>query len=243
MTARNPNQEKELGDKPLQILVADIFEKEQMITETIQEIQSIIESDQSGWKDEHDYIPLKKVLNRSKEENDIEDEKSYRQVTVKLHHRGLVLRRECVGKEIKTKRQFTIRQNQLLLSRIDARNGAIGIVTKEFDGAIISNDFWAFNIDNNIIDPEFLLYYTQSKKFLNDCDHSSTGTTHRKRLQDTLFLNQLLPLPNREIQHKIVSIIKKMDEIQKLQIQSEKEINITKTAVMNQMLGYRYSRN
>jgi len=44
-------------------------------------------------------------------------------------------------------RQWRVRTGQVLLSRIDARNGAIGLVPFELDDAIVTNDFWAFERD------------------------------------------------------------------------------------------------
>lgn len=41
-----------------------------------------------------------------------------------------------------TKKQFMINKGQFLISKIDARNGAYGIVPKELDGAIITGNFW-----------------------------------------------------------------------------------------------------
>ena len=80
------------------------------------------------------------------------DEKKYKLVTVKLNHKGIVLREEKLGSLIKSK-MYEVKEGDFILSGIDARNGAFGIVPKELDGAIVTNDFWYFDIDKNIVEP------------------------------------------------------------------------------------------
>ena len=50
----------------------------------------------------------------------IEDSKTYRRVTVQVHARGIVPRDEVEGRDIKTKRQYVTRGNDLLVAEIDA---------------------------------------------------------------------------------------------------------------------------
>ena len=89
-------------------------------------------------------VPLSKILKRVKEPINIEDNTLYKRVTVRNNGRGVVQRDELHGREIGTKRQFIAHAGQLIISRIDARNGAFGIVPKELEGAIVTNDFWLF---------------------------------------------------------------------------------------------------
>ena len=87
----------------------------------------------NGWQT----VRLGDVLKRVKSELTIDDSVTYKQVTVRLWNKGVVLRGEQEGVAIKTKRQFYVTTGQLLMSRIDVRNGAIGLVPKELDGAIV----------------------------------------------------------------------------------------------------------
>lgn len=93
-------------------------------------------------------IPLSAVLKRVKNPVVIEDEKLYKRITVRLYGQGVLMRDELYGKEIGTKKQFAAREGQLIISRIDARNGAFGVVAPELDGAVVTNDFWLFDIQN-----------------------------------------------------------------------------------------------
>ncbi|MGC1375363.1 MAG: restriction endonuclease subunit S [Anaerolineales bacterium] len=145
----------------------------------------------NGWQT----VPLGKILKRVKRETPIEDDVTYKQVTVRLWNKGVILRGEQQGSEIKTKRQFMVSSGQLILSRIDVRNGAIGLCPVELDGAIISNDFWAYDFDRNLIYPEFLEYYVKTPGFIDDANRTSSGTTKRIRSDEGAFLRIEIPLP------------------------------------------------
>jgi restriction endonuclease S subunit len=82
-----------------------------------------------------------------------------------------------------------------LLSKIDARNGAFGIVPDEADGAIITGNFWTFDVDATKIYPKLLHYLTRSDAFIEFCAISSPGATNRRYLQEDLFLAQRVRVP------------------------------------------------
>ena len=108
---------------------------------------------------------------------------------------------------------FRIETGDFILSGIDARNGAFGIVSEELNDAIVTNDFWYFELDDSIIDKQFFLELTSTNWFDDLCKKGSDGTTQRIRLQKTKFFNQKISLPELDEQKELVS---KMEDIQKL---------------------------
>lgn len=130
-------------------------------------------------------------------------EQEYKLVTVKLNHKGVVLREIKKGSLIQSK-MFEVKEGDFILSGIDARNGAFGIVPKELDGAIVTNDFWYFEIDSKIIDKYFFLELTSTSWFDDICRKGSDGTTQRIRLQKDKFFNQEISLPHPDEQHKFI---------------------------------------
>jgi type I restriction enzyme S subunit len=91
-------------------------------------------------------LTLGEVLRRSDETIALQPDAEYRQITVKLWGKGVVLRGIVTGAEIAASRQMVARRGQFILSRIDARNGALSVVPPELDGAIVTNDFPLFNV-------------------------------------------------------------------------------------------------
>lgn len=158
----------------------------------------------------------------------INDDIRYSQVTVRMHNHGLVLRQECIGKDIKTKKQFRVRSGQFIFSRIDARNGAMGFVPAELNGAIVSNDFPVFEINVEKIDPLFFNYYTYTETFSADCLSHSKGTSNRQRLKEENFIQIEISLPSKSKQQhivkKILSIQERMRTIAMLQQSTNAEI-------------------
>lgn len=161
-------------------------------------------------------VRLGEVLRRSEETITILPDAEYREVTVKLWGKGVVLRRVVAGVSIAASRRFVARAGQLILSRIDARNGAIGIVPSELDGAVVTNDFPLFNANPEKVDRSFLGWLTTTRDFVELCQRASEGTTNRVRLQEDRFLALEIPLPPLAEQQRIVARIEelaaKMDE-------------------------------
>ena len=125
----------------------------------------------------------------------MESDKEYSLVTVKLHHKGVMLREKKKGSLLGSN-MYRVSEGQFILSGIDARNGAFGIVPNELDGAIVTNDFWYFDVDEKIIKRDFFYWLTNTPLFLDACIKSSKGETQRIRLQKSLFLNFALQIPS-----------------------------------------------
>lgn len=141
-------------------------------------------------------LTLGSVLVRRKDVVQIDDSDTYKRITIRVKGRGVVLRDEVPGSEIGTKRQFVVESGQFVLSKIDARNGAFGVVPEECDEAIITGNFWAYEVDTTQLDIDLLHHFTQSGDFLEFCIRSSPGATNRRYLQEELFLKQAIRVPS-----------------------------------------------
>lgn len=147
-------------------------------------------------------VPLSKVLKRVKEPVNIDDDTLYKRITVRLYGQGVLQRDELLGKEIGTKRQFLAHYGQLIISRIDARNGAFGIVPPELEGAIVTNDFWLFDVMSAL--PEYLMLVLSSDLFQKYWQTQSSGTTNRQRVSEDSFLASKIALPDFDTQKKLM---------------------------------------
>ena len=152
-------------------------------------------------------------LKRNKTAVTIEDDKTYKRATIKVRNGGIFLRDEEIGSKIGTKNQFLIFKGQFLLSKIDARNGAFGVVPEELDGGIITGNFWTFDVNYDIVNPHYLALLTTTKAFVDFCEQASNGTTNRHYLQEPLFLNIKVPVPSLEEQNKLVEEYNKVVNI------------------------------
>lgn len=140
-------------------------------------------------------VPLNDLLKRSREPVAIDPTAEYTELTVKLWGKGLVSRGKALGSDIGAAR-YAAREGQIVLSKIDARHGAIGVVPPELDGAIVSNDFPCFDIrDPQRVCADYLRWLTKSSHFVGLCKKASEGTTNRVRIKEKRFLNQKIALP------------------------------------------------
>lgn len=174
--------------------------------------------------------PISSLLARVKDAVDIEDDRLYKQVTVQMHNQGIVLRTRQYGSEIGTKKQFVIKAGQFLISKIDARNGAYGIVPPELDGAVITGNFWTYAINRDIVLPDYLTYLMRHDFFLKMCSTCSYGATNRWYLDEATFNHFKVPVPAIEEQKKILEKIKQHAE--KIE-ESKREIQKQEESIMS----------
>lgn len=152
------------------------------------------------------------ILTRHKTPVAIDDEVTYKQVTIRTNYKGVVLRGTKLGATIGTKNQWRVSAGQFILSRIDARNGAFGIIPEELEGAVVTNDFLAFDINDQEVEREFFNVFLQSPVFLAACIKASRGNTNRKRVDEEFFLNYEVNLPPIEEQHALITKIHRARE-------------------------------
>jgi type I restriction enzyme, S subunit len=153
---------------------------------------------------------LGEVLQRSEEAIELQPDTEYRQITIKLWGKGVILRGTLTGAEIAASRQMVARPGQFILSRIDARNGALGLVPPELDGAVVTNDFPLFDVVQARLLPTYLSWLCRTAGFVELCQRASEGTTNRVRLQEDRFLALEIPLPPLPEQRRIVAGIEEL---------------------------------
>ena len=145
-----------------------------------------------------------KVITRRKDQLVVNDNKKYKRITIKTNCAGVTVRDTVFGKEIKTKHQYYVRPGQLAVSKIDARNGAFGIVPTEADGAIITGNFWVYDVNPKVASIDYLILLLSSRIFVQAWQDCSHGSGNRLYLQEDKFLDYKIPLPELAIQNKIV---------------------------------------
>lgn len=188
-------------------------------------------------------VALGEVLRKSEESVPIDPNATYSEVTIKLWGKGVVLRREAAGSEIAAPRRSVVRAEQFILSRIDARNGAFGIVPPSLDGAVVSNDFPSFSLNTQRIIPKYLGWLSRSADFVDLCKAASEGTTNRVRLKEEKFLGTTIALPSLAQQQRIVAWIEelaaKIEEAQGLRLEAVEEAKAIVTSLHTNLAGSR----
>lgn len=150
----------------------------------------------------------------------LEDNKEYRRVTVRKNQHDIVTRDIVMGSEIKGKYMTPIHTGQFVISRIGAKEGAIGIVPKELDGSFVTNEFYVLELKTDIISPYFLLLLLTSDTYQGMLRGLSRGATGLSRLPYRSLEDLIIPLPTLQEQ---LSLTGKMEETRAQINQMEKD--------------------
>jgi type I restriction enzyme S subunit len=183
---------------------------------------------------------LGEVLRRSDEAIDPSNATEYRQITVRLWGKGVVERGRADGASL-SGRRFVAREGQFIASRIDARNGAMGLVPASLDGALVTNDFPLFDADEQRLLPGFLGWLCRTPGFVELCSHASEGTTNRVRLKEDRFLALEVLLPPLAEQQRIVARIERLaaliGEARALRHEAEDEMQAMLQAAFDRIIA------
>ena len=155
-------------------------------------------------------IALGDVLRRSERTIPLDSETTYKEVTVRMNGKGVVERRQVKGIDIAADRRYKAKSGQFIISRIDARNGASGLVPDELNGAVVTNDFPLFDVAEDRLDAAFLGWMSKTRSFIELCKHASEGTTNRVRLSEDRFKALTIALPPLDEQRRIVTRVEEL---------------------------------
>lgn len=150
------------------------------------------------------------VLEKSESWLSISPDTEYKEVTVRLWGRGVSLRGIKLGSKIGKARRLKVSSGQFIISRIDARHGAFGLIPEELDGAVVSNDFPVFNPNSERLNLDFLGWLSKTPRFVDACKKASEGTTNRVRLKDEWFADIEIEIPSLDEQVLIVAKIESL---------------------------------
>ena len=182
-------------------------------------------------------IRLQEVLNQNDNMEKVENTKIEKFITVGINGKGARERIIKDGKWLVPFVGYRVKGGQFIYSRIDARNGAFAIIPNSLNNAVVSKDFPIFDIDNNKIRTDILLYSLLEKSFIDIIKNSSFGATNRQRIKEGTFLNYKIYLPPIDLQNKFAEIVKQIDK-QKFEIEkSLKETQELYESLMEKYFG------
>jgi len=158
-------------------------------------------------------VKLKQVLKNYKNKHMIQNDKTYRQVTIS--QTGEVsFRGEKHGLKIGRKRQFLIdlknHPNTLIFIRQGVMKGGIGICPSEVDGCVVTENMPMFDIID--INPDYLRNFIKSPLFKEDVSKLVPVGTAQKALHENKLLEIEIPCPPEEKQEEIVQKIQSIEK-------------------------------
>ena len=113
------------------------------------------------------------VLEKSESWVSIDPDTEYREVTVRLWGKGVLLRGSKLGSEIGSSRRLRVESGQFIVSRIDARHGAFGLIPEDLNGAVVTNDFPVFTPKPDRLASDYLGWLSKTHVFVDACKKAS----------------------------------------------------------------------
>ena len=188
-------------------------------------VKSIFDTTSINYNPLYKKVRIGNVVSLNKDIICVEPNIEYTRLTVKLFNKGIQERDTVMGALIGTKRQTRVKGGQFIISKIDGKSAAFGIVDSSLEGAIVTPDFLVYDIDTTQILPEYLELVLTNDAILNQFSNSSSGTTGRRRLSQKVFENTLIALPSIDEQRNLLAKILEIRETQKsLEEQMQKNI-------------------
>lgn len=119
--------------------------------------------------------------------------------------------------------------NHLFWCKVDTKDGAFGVITKEYKDTYASSNMTFLKIDTSKINVNYLQLLFTLPKFNHYMDNFVVGVTNRKYISKNDILDKIkIPLPPLEVQEKIVNQYNEMmiqaEEKEKQAKQIENEI-------------------
>ena len=100
---------------------------------------------------------------------------------------------------------FAAYPGDLVFSKIDARNGAVGLIPASITKAAVTPEYPVFTHRPDQLRPTFLNHLLRAEHFKVDLQSKASGTSGRKRVTPEGFLSLEVPVPTLDEQDALVT--------------------------------------
>lgn len=156
-----------------------------------------------NWQWPAEYIkPLSAALRRKVDEMKKEEYLSGELKLVTLHFDGAMVPRATNGKNDFKGKLYLAATGDVVYSKIDVRNGAIGIVPEDMARVAVSSEFPVYEVNSEAALPQYIKLLFRTQYFRQAINSMISGTSGRKRVQPSQLEDievPLLPLPIQQL--------------------------------------------
>ncbi len=159
----------------------------------------------SGWEWPSEYIhPLGSALRRRNEEVKRSGLSLEGLQLITIRFSGDVQPREVSAAGIFKGRLFTAHAGDVVYSKIDVRNGAIGVVPASMPAVAVSSEYPVYQVRPDVADPEYITLLFRTAHFRGIINGMVSGASGRKRVEPERLESIEIPLPPLSAQRAIV---------------------------------------
>ena len=124
---------------------------------------------------------------------------------VTLHFNGEMEPRDESATENFKGRLFHADPGDVVYSKIDVRNGAIGIVPEDMGRVCVSSEYPVYAVDPIVADARYVKLLFRTEAFRRKINSMISGASGRKRVQPSDLESIAVPLPALSVQRKIIA--------------------------------------
>ena len=151
------------------------------------------------------------VLSLSGDAVEVDTTMSYPNLGIYSYARGTFTKPPIEGSTTSAPQLYRVRTGQFIYSRLFAFEGAYALVQPSQDGFYVSNEFPAFDCDQDRILPEFLFAYFKSPALWTQLAEQSSGLgSRRQRIHPEVILNHRMYLPPLDYQKQVKGTLSKL---------------------------------
>lgn len=186
--------------------------------------------ERAGWK----RAKLSDVIRFVDDSHYVKPELSYPNLGIYSFGRGLFHKPPIEGLATSAKSLRRVKAGQFIYSRLFAFEGAYGMVSGEFDGVFVSNEYPTFDCDPDQIRAEFLAAYFKPPHVWKTVAVGSKGLgDRRQRVQSAQVLAHEIWLPPISWQNQLTEVQNEVDALKRLQTESAAELDALLPAILD----------
>jgi type I restriction enzyme S subunit len=150
-------------------------------------------------------------------------------VGMRLYGAGPFHRELKSAMKIAKKTHFVINAGDIIYNKLFAWKGTFGVVPEELNGMFVSDKFPTYQLDRSKIEEDWLRWYFRCPPLWEEARKMSTGSAALSKLtlNPPKFLLLTIPLPDRDVQRRIVAklnhLAAQIKEARALQDEARKE--------------------
>lgn len=160
-------------------------------------------------------VELRGVVEQVRRQENVEPDNEYALLGVRWYAEGLFVRERRLGPDIAASKLFRVEAGDFVYNRLFAWKGAFAIAGEAEAGCYVSNEFPCFRIDEQQVERRYLLALFSDPAMWDAAGVRSAGgtPTSRNRLAESKFLGLEIPLPPRDEQRRVATLVDRIREV------------------------------
>ncbi len=137
---------------------------------------------------------------------------SYTAIGIRSHGKGTFIKTIENPETVMMDTLYAVKENDLIVNITFAWEGAIAIVNKSDEGALVSHRFPTYTFNQEVVIPGYFKHVILTKRFVHELGLVSPGGAGRNRVMSkTDFLNIVVSIPSVDEQKKISAVLNGLD--------------------------------